>query len=95
MAKSWTDQPDELTECPILCSFSLERKGDHHSVEVRHAGNSLVTTQPGFYLTFGNLFGSQTVYAPDGIAAFTVIRLAGISNKLPDGCKVMNKHDSK
>jgi hypothetical protein len=83
VAKSWTDQPDACEHAEVLCTFSITRKGDMHQVEVRHNNGD-------FYLTFGNLFGSQTIRAQDGMAAFRVIRVAGISNKLPDGCVLMS-----
>lgn len=83
MAKSWTDQPDVCEIAEVLCTFSITRKDDMHQVEVRHLNGD-------FYLTFGNLFGSQTVRAQDGQSAFRVIKVAGISTKLPDGCVLMS-----
>lgn len=84
-ARSWTDQPKELEGCDVIASLSLHRGDKNISVEVRHARKV-----PGFYLTFGNLFGSQTVYAGDGVTAFTILELAGRSSKLPPDAKLMD-----
>jgi hypothetical protein len=60
MAKTWTDQPDVVADLVVLGTVHVH---DRH-VEIRRVHGSSET-----YLTFGNLFGSQTIYCPtEGVA---------------------------
>jgi hypothetical protein len=86
--RTWSDQPRELEGAEVLCLFSLERHNETHHVEVRRGPGTSI------YLTFGNLFGSQTVLATDPLVAFRCIGLAGKSTKLPEGCSLLDNDKS-
>jgi len=85
--KNWSDQPDEVAEWPVITSFHIEGIKRSVGIEVRIAanyrdGNEL---RKGFYITHGNLFGSQTLHCEDGDAAFRVIdQIVHSTNTLPD-----------
>jgi hypothetical protein len=64
--KHWTDQPDAVTEAEPLCRVFNSNIG--HSTEVRQIGYN-----DGFFMTTGNLFGSQTIRVPDAKTAFRIL----------------------
>jgi hypothetical protein len=79
----WTDQPKTLDGLVVL--FRTFVKG--RIIEVRRGTNC-------YYVTTGNLFGSQTIRAASAEAAFTVMHLAasfddGQPMDLPDDCKLV------
>lgn len=79
--KTWSDQPDVVLDAPIVLSFSLE---DRH-LEIRKSGDH-------YYVTSGNIFGSQTVLAKDEAALWAVLRIAtskGTGASLPDGARIL------
>lgn len=90
MNRQWTDQPEILETAEVLCTFTI---GSGVIAEVRRS-TSL------WYLTTGNLFGSQTIQSqsPEGVfraidAAYRVrdndrARQEGI--KLPSGCELVS-----
>lgn len=83
--RNWTNQPREIIGSPVIANLQkdIEREGKWTvHIEVRQA-------KDGFYLTFGDLFMSQTVHAPDGNAAFRVIEAVGKSDKVPAPCRLM------
>lgn len=84
MSLSWTDQPAELAECPILASVAIASG----IAEVRQAPDREGSAR--FYVTVGTLFGSETVVCYGATAAFKVLELAsrketGKSKALPAG----------
>jgi len=64
MSKNWTDQPDEVENAKVLCRFYSKSASALFEVRKGHVDDA----SP-YYLTTGNLFGSQTVKAfnPDDI----------------------------
>jgi len=83
--RSWTDQPEEVIGCPVITNISksIARQGDWTvQIEVRQA-------KDGFYLTFGDLFQSQTLHAEDGLAAFLAIEGVSKSEKIPPRCELI------
>ena len=83
MPKTWDDQPDEVEDVPIRATLSL---GDGLHAEVRNGGRS----QP-YFLTVGNLFGSQTVKCPDADGVLTVLGIArsGKTSALPNDADLL------
>jgi len=72
--KNWTDQPDEVTRAEPICSMFLKMPGI--SVEVRR-----IDYETAYFLTTGNLFGSQTIKAPDANTVFRILdKIAHMSN---------------
>jgi hypothetical protein len=65
MGKHWDDQPDEVEGHTVVFRAFIYS----HIVEVRSASNG----GPHFYVTGGNLFGSQTVRCVDAPTAFRVM----------------------
>ena len=85
--KTWNDQPDACEQAVVLSDFSI---GDGYSVEVRKA-------QGVYYLTTGNLFGSQTLIATDADAMLSAIgkmasvtRTNGYSIEVPKGLALLS-----
>jgi hypothetical protein len=96
--KNWSTQPDEIAEWPVLTSFWVKGSERGVSIEVRMGPNAGKINKS-FYITHGNLFGSQTVHAEDGDAAFRIIgQIVDAANKMkesdkplsvPKGCKLL------
>lgn len=88
--KRWKSQPDVVEGCEILCYFHHERLSAR--IEVRkgreHDGEP-------FYVTSGNLFGSQTVRVESAEDALRLIDLMdrkganGHPMDLPAGCTLV------
>jgi hypothetical protein len=86
-APTWTDQPIEVADGLIVCRFFANSQ----TFEVRKAKGGV------WYLTVGNLFGSQTLkcYAPevvfDAIDAGTSVSVKeGRSVGLPAGAELIS-----
>ncbi len=86
MAKTWTDQPDVLEEFPIISSFYATFDKNNAHMEIRKGEHF-------YYLSAGNLFGSQTIRCETADKVFEVINNLnkGISDRkyLPKGCDVL------
>lgn len=90
--KTWNDQPDQISNLPIAFDFY---NGERH-VEVRAGAEP---EDPAlelrcYYVSVGNLFGSQTVRLHGEDKLFEVLRLAsstkrGKKTDLPSGVKVL------
>lgn len=70
---TWTDQPEEAASSPRLASG----RDDGIVWEVRHRAGT-------FYVSIGNLVGSQTLRCRDALVAFAVLNT--ITNR-PKGSK--------
>ena len=84
---AWTDQPKVLEQANILFSAHIGGE-DRRLVEVRNNGET-------FYVTQGNLFGSQTLKCDDIFAAFRAMQLIANPPKkpvpAPEGCTLMEE----
>lgn len=82
--KRWTDQPDDVKNYPVVLHFFCERSIEVRKVERRDFA---------YYVTTGNLFGSQTLRVRDEGTLFAVLQIAtGKKDKaqdLPPGAEVM------
>jgi len=82
---TWTDQPETVAQSRKLASFMVGRNDHSVVVEVRE------DPTVGYYVTAGNLFGSQTVWCLKPEAAFRAIEFihnGGAGKKgrpLPEG----------
>ncbi len=84
----WNDQPRELEDTECVLRFNT----DGRILEIAHAHGR-------WYVTQGNLFGSQTVQCPDVLTAMRLandVAAAGGRKrkpenliKLPEGCSLM------
>lgn len=102
--KNWDDQPDEVAEWPVLTSFHIKGLERGVSIEVRMGPND-GRINKSFYITHGNLFGSQTIHAEDGDAAFRIIgQIVDAANKMkesdkplpvPKGCVLLKNAGAK
>jgi len=72
--KTWEDQPDIVANAKRLCGFPLR---DGWSAEVRKidAANSS-TDKDVYFVTFGTLFGSQTIRCATSDDVFLVLATA-------------------
>lgn len=85
--KSWTDQPDVVATMPVAFSVFVESIGQ--SVEVRKGSAGEFT------VTIGNLFGSQTILAPDVNSLLLLLGRTfgskrGQTHTLPEGCELLD-----
>lgn len=87
--KSWTDQPDEVESAEILSQFTV--KGLHGTVTIEmRKGRFSFDASPRYYVTAGNLFGSQTVLCDSADVAFKVLgNISGGVETLPDGAQLL------
>jgi len=102
--KNWSDQPDEVENWPVLTSFWVKGTERGVSIEVR-LGPNIKDGNKSFYVTQGNLFGSQTLHCEDGDAAFAIIgKIVSASNKMRDddppqeppmGCRLLKNAVAK
>lgn len=79
---NWTDQPRFLRDAKELTSFYANR-----AIHVYKLGAK-------YYMTTGNLFGSQTIEVGDAALLVELIGLAanaknGTDAKLPEGCTLV------
>ena len=84
MEKTWTDQPDQVYAGSSVVKFSGMIQS--HMVEVRHvhwqpAGTARIAIS--WYITVGNLFGSETVCCANAAQVLDVLQL--IQNKRGNG----------
>lgn len=90
-ARSWNDQPLFLEGTEKLLHVFI----DGTSVEVRKACDDA------WYVTTGNLFGSQTIKAPSAESAMRLINLAMSTKKkdrpvkLPEGYELVPNHEKE
>jgi len=83
--RKWNDQPVAVERGEVLCEIIARQEVGNVVVEVRR-----IDYEVGYHVTAGNLFGSQTVHAPDANSAFKVIAaLSEGSGKLPHGCELI------
>lgn len=83
--KTWSDQPDDVIGLRVMASVLV----NHRRFEVRRAPNGE------YYITTGNLFGSQTVRCEHADAAWAVLHEASKSTNLhtiPPGVTIMRGH---
>lgn len=67
---SWDDQPDEVRAARVLASFYMADKG---IVEIRAEEAAQGRRDRTFFLSFGGIFGSQTLRCEGAEAVFKVI----------------------
>lgn len=83
--KGWTDQPDEVTACAVVCTGNF----DGGVWEVREAAEGR------WFLTVGNLFNSQTLLCETARACFDALNVATHfpkrPNRLPPGVRLVEK----
>jgi len=80
--RGWDDQPKLLERIPLVLHTSIEA----NVVEVRHGGGAF------YYVTVGNLFGSQTIECDSADVAFGIIELVGKKKRslsLPAGARLV------
>lgn len=77
--KEWSDQPDCVLKAHPVVSFSTNKA----IIEIRDAGRSLVGGEQSYYVSVGNLFGSQTLSCPNIYHVWAVIKLTQQSRKGP------------
>lgn len=84
--KTWSDQPSAVVSgTETISTFTIRTPEGSVSVEVRR-----VDYEEFYFVTAGNLFGSQTVKAADHRAAFALFqRLSEGNDKLPRGCELV------
>jgi len=75
--RGWSSQPVEVEDHEILCDFF--HKGLGQVVEIRK----------GYFVTVGNLFGSQTIKVPN---ADTALRIIDALSKLPEDGEIELKN---
>jgi len=86
--KQWTDQPDCVLGCVIFLHIYVGDRG----VEVRKDENNDC-----WYITVGNLFGSQTLRAANCEAVLRVVHWVGNKRlhskapvEVPSGCELVS-----
>lgn len=84
MTRHWTDQPEVLEDLPVLHHFSM----GSHVIDVFKKSDTE------WYITAGNLFGSQTVKCPSAEKVLECLVLAGRRGKaqvpkVPEGCELL------
>ena len=85
MSDGWADQPREVVDLPVVCKFYASPR----LIEVRKGA------QGWYYVTIGNLFGSETIECASTDVAWEVVDLAtsvdedGPKAKLPLGAEIM------
>lgn len=77
--RTWTDQPACLDGTHIVATISLPNA----TAEVRKASAPLGAPGWTWYVTIGNLFGSQTLKCCDAETALMCIAAAGRNRKRP------------
>lgn len=86
MPKTWTDQPDIVADATVHLTFSHAHRAEVY--ELRATADGRV-----WYVTVGNLFGSQTVACPSApramAVATSVMQATPRSFKLPDDCSLV------
>ncbi len=98
--KTWDDQPDEVEHALKLGSFTFEphdnkQESPRVQVEVRThptkgANGEPYGNQPlWWYVTAGDLFGSQTVKCKSADVLVQVLCTMGVVKKLPHGAELM------
>ena len=85
MTRHWTDQPAMLEDLPVLHHF---RAGDH-VIDIFKKSDTE------WYITAGNLFGSQTVRCPSAEKVLECLALSERRNKanvpkVPEGCELLD-----
>jgi hypothetical protein len=92
-AKTWDDQPDEVEHTTTLGSFTITTRNTtpvhRGQVELRvkyaEHGNLLH-----WYLTAGNLFGSQTVKCESAAVVLNVLcNIGKLEQSLPSGAELL------
>lgn len=68
---SWSDQPEHLAEMRVLGKFHVEEA----VIEVRHTPSLM--GEPTYYVSAGNLFGSETVECDSASTALLVVLMIG------------------
>lgn len=85
--KTWTDQPDVVADLVVMGTIKIE---DRHC-EIRRVHGSSET-----YLTFGTLFGSQTVYCPtERVALEVMCQVAKKDHTLRNGARLVENCDER
>lgn len=92
--KTWTDQPDEVEHAIKIGSFTIEahdeRRVSHRAqVELRTRTPMESPQVAVYYVTAGNLFGSQTVKCESAVVVLTVLCNMGKNTSLPKGAELM------
>ena len=82
--KTWSDQPDVVTSMrPLARTFTVSTSEGPKIVEVRESAL-------GRFVSFGNLFGSETIRCPDDKSVYALLAELGKDKpKLPVGCEVV------
>lgn len=82
--RTWTDQPDVVAGLPVSASLYLRSR----SVEIRKAAGGA------YYVTQGNLFGSETLFCKDADAMLRALQVIGHAGdkpvEVPQGCVVVS-----
>lgn len=89
--KDWTDQPDELVGVKRIARFTIM------AVQGIGALTACVYKQKcSYYLTIGNLFGSETIKTDDLEKVFFLVSRASYgftSMRLPPGCEKLENSE--
>ena len=91
MATTWNDQPPIVSDMEILVSLYIGDKPGR-IVEVRSANGWVQGGTQAYFVTVGNLFGSQTVRCENANLVFKVMKMAKSRKKqdLPTGVTLLD-----
>lgn len=80
MMKTWSDQPTGIEACDVLCSLTIHAKGHDRHVEIRQKPGDPNSV---YFVTIGNLFGSETICCQTANAVFAALTKIKTSQKSP------------
>lgn len=95
-SKTWDDQPDEVMNARPIGTVWVHHGQHESAVEIRRKDTEVGAPPASaiFYLTAGNLFGSETVRCEGANTAMTVLGMMGNEKTkkpmdLPGGAKLL------
>ena len=96
--KTWTDQPDEVLEAEtVLGSFTVvttQPDGANATVEVRRKSTGYPNRPYDYYVSFGGLFGSQTIVCKTAEQVLACLCNVGPDRTLPNGVRILPNKES-
>jgi len=92
--KTWNDQPDVVAEARVIGTVWIHVSSDENrAVEIRRRDQEVgAIGVPIYYLTCGNLFGSQTFRCEGAVCALEMLACMDRirkTNQLPGGVSVL------
>jgi hypothetical protein len=94
--KTWTDQPDDVLEAEtMLGSFKIvmsKVEASNATVEIRRKATAYPNRPYDYLVSFGTLFGSQTLQCKSAEQVLAVLCCQGTDRSLPLGVALLDNH---